>query len=212
MMIDPLSLLWVRHVAFVYLKLSSKAHGRGFVLSKPRQFVSSEANIEVSSFSCWSPSSLISPLCNKDTNMKMSSHTTLWVSVHNTCKILPHNLGRGWAPGHMCSPPSSSPQTHSPASLQKSKTYSLVWHSLEFFVWKESTYQAWRRLRSRWSSTIIHRVLKLQNIVNSELLASIKLCKLTVCLSIFLNCGTPLKIAKFISYIFFEKPCTVFNI
>ena len=80
------------------------------------------------------------------------------------------------------------------------------------FVWKESTYQAWRRLRSRWSSTIIHRVLKLQNIVNSELLASIKLCKLTVCLSIFLNCGTPLKIAKFISYIFFEKPCTVFNI
>ena len=80
------------------------------------------------------------------------------------------------------------------------------------FVWKESTYQAWRRLRSRWSSTIIHRVLKLQNIVNSELLLSIKLCKLTVCLSIFLNCGTPLKIAKFISYIFFEKPCTVFNI
>ena len=80
------------------------------------------------------------------------------------------------------------------------------------FVWKESTYQAWRRLRSRWSSTIIHRVLKLQNIVNSELLASIKLCKLTVCLSIFQNCGTPPKIAKFISYIFFEKPCTLFNI
>ena len=114
-----------------------------------------------------------------------------------------------WARGYM--PHVSTPQLHSPASLQKSKTYSLVWHSLEFFVWKESTYQAWRRLRSRWSSTIIHRVLKLQNIVNSELLASIKLCKLTVCLSIFLNCGTPLKIAKFISYIFFEKPCTVFN-
>ena len=115
-----------------------------------------------------------------------------------------------WAKGYM--PHVSTPQLHSPASLQKSKTYSLVWHSLEFFVWKESTYQAWRRLRSRWSSTIFHRVLKLQNIVNSELLASIKLCKLTVCLSIFLNCGTPLKIAKFISYIFFEKPCTVFNI
>ena len=30
----------------------------------------SEANIEVSSFSCWSPSSLISPLCNKDTIWK----------------------------------------------------------------------------------------------------------------------------------------------
>ena len=121
----------------------------------------------------------------------------------------PSQDGR-WAKGYM--PHVSTPQLHSPASLQKSKTYSLVWHSLEFFVWKESTYQAWRRLRSRWSSTIIHRVLKLQNIVNSELLVSIKLCKLTVCLSIFLNCGTPLKIAKFISYIFFETPCTVFNI
>ena len=29
MMIDSLSLLWVRHVAFVHLKLSSKAHGGG---------------------------------------------------------------------------------------------------------------------------------------------------------------------------------------
>ena len=111
MMIDPLSLLWVRHVAFVYLKLSSKAHGRGFVLSKPRQFVSSEANIEVSSFSCWSPSSLISPLCNKDTNMKMSSHTTLWVSVHNTCKILPHNLGRGSIRPHVFTPQLLSPDS-----------------------------------------------------------------------------------------------------
>ena len=111
MMIDPLSLLWVRHVAFVYLKLSSKAHGRGFVLSKPRQFVSSEANIEVSSFSCWSPSSLISPLCNKDTNMKMSSHTTLWVSVHNTCKILPHSLEEGSIRPHVFTPQLLSPDS-----------------------------------------------------------------------------------------------------
>ena len=55
------------------------------------------------------------PLMQQRHNMKMSSHTALWVSVHNTC--------RGWAPGHMCSPPSSSPQTHSSANLQRSKTY-----------------------------------------------------------------------------------------
>ena len=100
------------------------------------------------------------PLMQQRHNMKMSSHTALWVSVHNTCMrvstrphvFTPQLLSPGSLPYH---PPEEQDiffsltligvfdrkestyqawRKHSPTTLQKSKTYSLVWHSLEFLL------------------------------------------------------------------------------
>ena len=158
MMIDSLSLLWVRHVAFVHLKLSSKAHGGGFVLSKPRQFVSSEANIEVSSFSCWSPSSLISPLCNKDTIWKCPpiQHCEWVCTIHvqgehqATCVHPPTPLPR-------LTPQPTSREARHISEHKRSVSVILEIRS----PWSaRTTHQDWRRLRSIWSRGIFYRVLK----------------------------------------------------
>ena len=213
MMIDSLSLLWVRHVAFVYLKLSSKAHGGGFVLSKPRQFVSSEANIEVSSFSCWSPSSLISPLCNKDTIWKCPpiQHCEWVCTIHvegehqATCVHPPAPLPR-------LTPQPTSREARHISEHKRSVSVTLEIRS----PWSaRTTHQDWRRLRSTWSRGIFYRVLKdIVTVTYLQFQFINKICVLLFYLS--KTVGPPQKIRKIYAisdFAFFLKhPVGIFNI